>query len=131
MTPRKHGLTKTLAPVATLPRPKLRAAKPKTPALQVSVDHPLEGEKVLPGHYSVRIGAPGALEVEVSLDGGEWVKAREAVGYFWFDWSPKPLGQRVLEVRARRGPKAKWTKGPARRFSVVLPEGGSTAQPMP
>lgn len=105
--------------------PKKPAAKPrapKTPPLSLSIDYPQEGERLLPGHYSIRVGAPGATQAELCVDFKEWRPCREAVGYFWFDWNPEPAGARALEARARRG-KGRWVKTPVRAI-MVLPGSG-------
>lgn len=101
------------------PVTKKAAAKPaaaKKPRLAVTVDHPLEGEAVRPGHYSIRLTAAGAGQAQVRLDGGEWRDCREAVGHFWFDWAPQAGAVRI-EARARAG-KGRWAAAPARACAV-------------
>ena len=106
---------KTAAPKKTLSKPR----KPKFPPLAVLVDFPLEGEKVSPGHYAIRLSAHGADEVELSIDGREWLACREAIGHHWYDWEPEPAGRRLIEARARRGAKGRWVKSGPRSFEVV------------
>lgn len=68
---------------------------------QLSIDFPQRGEVVMSPEYTLRIEAPGAQRVEVSIDGGEWQPCRHAVGYWWFDWSdylPGPHQVRAQSV---------------------------------
>lgn len=79
-----------------------KAAKtPKAPA--VLLEYPQAGERVLPGHYAVRVAAKPEVAVEVSVDGGPWQPCREAVGYYWFDWTPSEAGEHTLVARAKNG----------------------------
>lgn len=105
---------KTVVKKAVAPK---KSAAPKKAALTVSVDHPLEGEAVLPGHYSIRVTAGGAAQAQVRLGEGEWTDCREAVGHFWFDWSPAS-GPVLIEARARAG-KGRWTAAKPRRCAVA------------
>lgn len=103
--------------------PKPKAAKPaapkKAPAskLVVAIDYPQEGALVRPGHYAVRVDALGAEEVQIRLDGTDWLDCREAVGFFWYDWSPQKPGPVVLAARARRA-KGRWVAAPDRNCVV-------------
>lgn len=104
-----------------------KSAAPKKPAepakvvpagkLSVIVDYPREGDLVRPGHYAVRIDALGAAEVQVKLDGTDWLECREAVGFFWYDWSPQKPGPVVVAARARK-PKGRWIASPGRACVV-------------
>lgn len=85
--------------------------------LNVVVDYPREGDLVRPGHYAVRVDAPGAAEVQIRLDGMDWIDCRQAVGFFWYDWSPQKPGPVVVSARARK-PKGRWTAS-APRACVV------------
>jgi len=89
------------------------------PALAVEIEYPQEEERVLPGHYALRLRADGATEVQLRIDGKEWRPCRESLGYFWHDWSPEPPGRRVAEARARRGAKGRWVRSGPRSFEVV------------
>ncbi|MBI3565202.1 MAG: hypothetical protein HY079_08405 [Elusimicrobia bacterium] len=93
-------------PAAAKPAAK-KSAAPKKAALTPIIDHPLEGETLRPGHYSVRVSAPAEAQVQVRLDGGEWLDCREAAGFRWFDFAPA-IGLARLEVRARLG-KGRWS----------------------
>ena len=87
-------------------------------ALQVVIDYPEEQTVILPGHYAVRLSAPGAGQAQIRFDGGDWLDCRESLGHFWHDWTP--LAGRVrLEVRARAG-KGRWSPV-AEREVVVKP----------
>jgi hypothetical protein len=101
---------KTTAVKTRRPAVKKAAAKPaaaKKPGVSISIDYPLEAESVRPGHYSIRLTAAGAGQVQVRLDGGDWNDCREAVGHHWHDWAPA-AGAARIEARARSG-KGRWT----------------------
>jgi hypothetical protein len=89
------------------------AAKPK---LEAIIDFPKAGEVVHPGHYSIRVTATGATQVQTRVGDGPWTDSREAVGHFWHDWAPV-AGEFVLGARARVG-KGRWTA--AERPVVVV-----------
>jgi hypothetical protein len=99
------------------PKPSAKKAVAKKALLSVLIDHPLEGETVRPGHYSLRLTAAGASSVQARFDGGDWLDCREAVGHFWLDWSPR-AGAARLEARARSG-QGRWTVAPARVVVVA------------
>jgi hypothetical protein len=92
------------------------AAAAARPPLEASIDYPAEGERVLPGHYAVRMTAGGASQAQARLDGGPWRDCRPAVGHFWLDWAPE-AGPAVIEARARAG-KGRWTSAPPRACVV-------------
>ena len=72
-----------------------------------SIDYPQAGEKVSPGHYSIRIsGCQG--ECQAAIDDGEWQACRTSDGYCWYDWQPQEAGRHRITVRARSG--SKWLK---------------------
>lgn len=96
----------------TLTKPRSRAA-----AAALSIDHPLEGERILPGHYAVRVTCENGDIVEVQVGEGQWQPCRSAVGKYWFDWYPSAAGEQVLAVRARTG-KGKWRYCPVRTCRV-------------
>lgn len=99
-----------------------RTAAPKAPktakALAVLLDFPQAGEKVLPGHYAVRVAAKPEVAVEVSVDGAPWQPCREAVGYYWFDWTPATPGEHTLVARAKNG-APRYAKSEERTVLVV------------
>ncbi|MBI5203271.1 MAG: hypothetical protein HY925_16895 [Elusimicrobia bacterium] len=83
----------------------------------VRVDFPAEGEVAAPGGYTLRISAaPETEDVEVSLDGGDWVCCREALGYWWFDWTDYKPGEHTLVALSRLGNVASLST--TRRFKV-------------
>ena len=84
----------------------------------VYIDHPGEGEKVLTGHYAVRIGVDRSNCAELSINGGDWVPCRKSVGYFWYDWWPNKSGSYRLVVRAKLQ-DGSTIKSPVRTFTVV------------
>jgi len=76
-------LTQTVKPIeAANPSQTIEAKKVKD---QITIDYPKEGEILNPRHYAIRISA-GNGEVEVSIDGSDWIACRQCVGYHWFDW---------------------------------------------
>lgn len=91
--------------------------KTPQPKLVVLVDYPIEAALVRPGHYAVRVDALGADDVELRLDATSWLPCREAVGFFWYDWSPQKPGPVVLRARARRA-QGRWLLSPERRCFV-------------
>jgi len=91
-----------------------KAAKPK---LQASIDFPQAGEAVRPGHYSIRVTATGATQVQARVGDGDWTDCREAVGHFWHDWFPV-AGEIALCARARTG-KGRWCAAVVRSVLVA------------
>lgn len=114
----KNAVKTVVKPAVPAAKPAAKkSAAPKKAALTVSIDHPLEGETLRPGHYSVRLSAPVGAQVQVRLDGGEWLDCREAVGFLWFDFAPV-TGLARLEARARSG-KGRWSAVVARSCVVA------------
>jgi hypothetical protein len=64
------------------------------------IDNPVENEDVLPGHYAIRISAPNAQTVSVSINDSEWEECRNSVGYFWHDWYPSKIGTHQIKARS-------------------------------
>lgn len=87
---------------------------------EVSVDYPQEGEKIMPGHYAVRVSAVPGAQVEISVDGGPDQPCRPSVGYYWFDWSPTQPGRVTFSARYRIG-KGRWKKSEPRSCTVIGP----------
>lgn len=113
------GPKKEKAPKAAKPPKAAKAPKaPKAPA--VTLDYPLPGEQVRPGHYAVRVAAKPEVSVEVSVDGGPWQPCREAVGFYWFDWTPSEAGPHTLVARAKNG-SPRFAKSEERAVVVVEP----------
>ena len=94
------GPKKARAPKAAK-APKAAPKAAKAPA--VVLEYPQAGEAVRTGHYAVRIAAKPEALVELSVDGGPWQPCREAVGYFWFDWTPSEAGRHTLVARSKNG----------------------------
>ena len=108
---KKIAVAKKTAAKKTVPK----KAAPKS-ALTVVIDYPQVHEIVLPGHYSIRLTAQGAGQVQVRFDEGEWLDCRDTHGHFWHDWTPQ-AGQTHLEARARVG-KGRWS--PVAELEVVV-----------
>lgn len=71
------------------------------PAVQIKC--PREGEEIAQPSYTFQLAAkPGTEGVEVSIDQGEWLPCREALGLWWYDWSGFDKGEHELAARARR-----------------------------
>ncbi len=90
------------------------AAGPKS---YIVIDYPKEGEKFYPHHYSIRIGAGGGENVEISFDGGEWTGCRNTAGYFWFDWHSIASGSHKITARLKLA-DGKFKKSKAVRCEV-------------
>ena len=98
--PKKAKAAKAPKALKAAKAPKASPKAAPTPAVQL--DYPQPGEAVAPGHYAVRVAAAPEVVVEVAVDGGPWQPCREAVGYYWFDWTPT-LGDHTLVARAKNG----------------------------
>lgn len=68
----------------------------------VKIEYPREREALTHPTYTFRIAAvPGATDVEVSIDNGDWRPCREALGLWWYDWSDYAKGKHALVARSR------------------------------
>jgi hypothetical protein len=86
-----------------------KSAKPEMPneapitsseqIVYVVIDHPVNGELLIPGHYAIRIGASWGGIVEFQINDGEWIPCRHNAGYWWFDWHNIPAGKHKLAAR--------------------------------
>jgi|SRR5581483_6806731 len=95
------------------------AVKPAAaPSLEIIIDYPKEEELVLSGDYAVRLSGTSEAQVELSVNGGEWLGCRRSVGFYWFDWTPTETGEAVLKARLRVG-DGRW-KMSAERFCRVV-----------
>jgi hypothetical protein len=84
----------------------------------VRVEYPSEGAVIARPSYAFHIAAtPGAAGVEVSIDEGDWMPCREAVGLWWYDWSGFENGEHELTARAHMGGGIS-TRSAPRRFLV-------------
>lgn len=80
--------------MATKVREKVRRAA------RFGIDHPKRNEVVESSEYTLRISAPEDLKrVEVAIDQGEWQPCRQAVGYWWYDWSGYGSGEHEVVSR--------------------------------
>ena len=94
-------------------------ASAKRPPPAVRVEWPGEGHVISQLGYTFNIEAePGAQAVEVSINTGDWLPCRQALGLWWFDWTGYAKGDYELVVRCRtdQGPS---TFSALRRFSVA------------
>lgn len=84
------------------------------------LDHPQQGEKITAPHYTFRVGTIGDIaRVEISLDAGPWQACRNAVGYWWYDWSGYTSGRYQLAVRAQTKDNQEVISAPC-KFQVAL-----------
>lgn len=84
------------------------------------LDHPQQGEKITAPQYTFRVGTAGDIErVEISIDEGPWQICRNAVGYWWYDWSGYTSGRYQLAVRAQTKDNREFTSEPC-KFQVAL-----------
>jgi hypothetical protein len=66
----------------------------------IVIDFPEEDEKITSPHYTFRVGVfPDAQRVEVSIDDEGWMPCRNAVGFWWFDWSNYTSGSHSVVAR--------------------------------
>ena len=87
------------APTKTKRAPKAAASAAAAPVTYIVIDHPTEGELISGLHYAIRVGASEGAGVELSFDDGEWLAARFAAGYWWFDWGYFPPGIHKIVAR--------------------------------
>ena len=71
------------------------------PVPMISVDHPRRGERILFPQYTFRVETSSSDAVEISIDGEGWRACRQAVGYWWYDWSDYQSGLHQVVVRLR------------------------------
>ncbi|MCR4294524.1 MAG: hypothetical protein NUW21_03245 [Elusimicrobia bacterium] len=85
----------------------------------VGVQCPAEGEEIAGATYSFNIkAAPGTLGVDISIDQGEWLPCREALGLWWYDWTGFAKGGHRIEARAFIG-EGIMAGSPPRHFSAI------------
>lgn len=79
-------------------RPSLRKLEPP-----VRVVYPREDETIAPDGYTFQISShESPASVEVSIDQGDWLACREALGLWWLDWQGCDLGEHMLVARTLR-----------------------------
>ena len=93
----------------------------------IVIDFPREKEVITSSEYTIRLGAShDAEKVEVSIDGGDFLACRHAVGYFWFDWSG--YSKVAHKISARLTSKdGRILHSDLRSFSVKLPKAAGAA----
>jgi hypothetical protein len=85
----------------------------------VLVEFPLEGEIISGRSYTFHIAAAsGSQGVEVSVDKGEWLPCRAALGLWWCDWTGFDDGEHEVSARTHMGEGISVNSAP-RRFSVA------------
>lgn len=65
----------------------------------VIIDYPQNNEVIKHPDYAIRIGASENVNVELSLNGGEWLSCRFADGFWWYDWSINKKGMHNIKAR--------------------------------
>ena len=87
---------------------------------RVTLDYPVNAEKITAPGYTLRAGTVGDAErVEISIDQGDWRPCRYSVGYWWYDWGGYAEGRHRAEVRACLKNGRTLTDGPV-GFKVVF-----------
>lgn len=84
----------------------------------MAIDYPRDGERVIAGHYAIRLTIDDAQSAQIRINGGAWCDCRESVGHFWHDWAAQ-AGEALIEVRTRRG-KGRWSIGVGRSCAVEI-----------
>lgn len=105
-----------------MPRTSVKSAKKQSKSQSneyVVIDYPKHQETITSSHYTIRIGASPTNRVEVSIDGGPWLPARESVGYWWFDWYNITPGTHEIIARIQTGENSYLTSK-RRRCKAVL-----------
>lgn len=67
----------------------------------LTLDLPAPGEAVTSPYYSLRLDAPEASFVAISIDGGRWVPCRFSAGYWWYEWTGYRPGRHVINAQTR------------------------------
>lgn len=100
----------------------------KSDAVCVVLDHPQHGVKITAPHYTFRVGTIGDIaRVEISLNTGPWQSCRNAVGYWWCDWSDYADGRYQAVVRAQAKNGQIFTSEPC-KFQVALSTDGKPSE---
>ena len=67
---------------------------------KVTTDYPRQNDKISSVCYTIRLSAPqGVKKAEVSIDQGDWLPCREAIGHWWYDWSGYSDGEHEVVAR--------------------------------
>jgi hypothetical protein len=87
---------------------------------RLSVDFPLQNDKITSAGYTIRVSAPpGIKTVEVTIDQGDWQTCRQSAGYWWFDWSGYENGEHEVTARLVT-PEGRSVSSESREFFVHL-----------
>ncbi len=84
----------------------------------VEIEYPVEGEKIAPGHYAIRVAAEPNSHVEISIDTGPWQACRFSVGHYWYDWRPSQADKHRIAVRSRLE-NGSWKTSKERSCTVI------------
>lgn len=107
--------TATMAESHISKKAKARATQSRAAVL---VEFPAEGEELTGRSYTFRVTTtPDAKAVELALDKGDWRPCREAVGFWWYDWSGFQDGEHEAAARTHVG-DAISVNSATRRFTV-------------
>ena len=88
-------------------------------ATRPEIEYPLEAEMIVSSEYTFRIAAPAGVNgVDVSIDQGPWLAARNEVGHWWYDWSGYGDGEHEIIARVR-GKGGRWRMSDPQEFRVV------------
>lgn len=90
----------------------------KSTVSELEIDFPQQQEQVLAGHYAIRVTANNLDTVQISINDSDWKACRQALGYFWHDWTPRTPGKCNIFVRGRLK-NGRWKKSGARSCTVV------------
>ena len=94
----------------------------RTSTNMVTIDFPEKDEVITSRHYTFRISAGiPAAEVDVSIDGSNWMPCRESLGHWWFDWESYKTKSYALHARLHAKDGSKQVSS-LRRFIVKLKE---------
>lgn len=80
-------------------KPPVKKVTLTQPDAVTKIDYPINGENINSHHYSIRISTNASGRVEVSIDGGDWLPCRTAVGFWWYDWHHIPSGPHKIVAR--------------------------------
>lgn len=105
-----------------MPKAAVKSSKKQNKAQNdayVVIDYPKHQETITSSYYTIRIGTSPTNKVEVSIDGGPWMSARESVGYWWFDWYNITPGTHEIIARIQTGENT-YITSKRRRCKAVL-----------
>lgn len=95
--------------------------RPRRTTREVWIEYPKKDEVVGYPTYSIQVATvPEAINVDVSIDQGEWRPCRESLGLWWYDWSGYEAGEHEVVARIRKDHDLLVRSEP-RQFRVTLP----------